>query len=239
MKSREPSEVIQLRSAPAVSMICDLQPAGMLGAESVNPVQVIAETPSWKVVSVGGVIKIKVVAWSVPVEARSTSASPPPKTCRWPVICNAESTSPRNVAVPPNGADQRCVTKCSQDSATIPSVPSARMRNSGSLLPSGRNSAVLVKFRLPVELFANTTTAATHTTITIATSNLRILPFLMGVASFKLVPCDKVSVQNIAGYAAAFISMGSERFLKTAVRRSLDSSLGCNWRETGDMRSDC
>src|SRR5258706_3464677 len=186
MKSRDQSDVIQLRSAPAVSMICDLQPPGLLGAESVKPGQVIAETPNWKVGSVGGVIKIKVVAWSVPVEARSTSASPPPKTCRCPVICSVESTSPRNVAVPPNGADHRCVTKFSQDSATMPTVPSARMRSSGSLLPSGRNNAVFVKFRLPVEVFANVTTAATQTTTTMAASSLRILSCLIGVASFQL-----------------------------------------------------
>src|SRR5258708_31245716 len=155
MKPRGPSDVIQLPRAPAVSMICDLQPPGMLGAESVKPGQVIAETPNWKVVSVGGVIKIKVVAWSVTVEARSTSTPPPPTTCRCPVICSVESTSPRNFAVQPNGADHRCVTKFSQDSATMPTLPSARMRSSGSLLPPGRNNAVFVKLRLPVEAFAN------------------------------------------------------------------------------------
>src|SRR5205814_7419382 len=97
------SEVSDRRSAAAVSIICDLQTAGTdcsaLG-------QVMADTPRVKLLTVGGVRKMRVVACNVPVEPKSTSASPPPKTLRWPGSCSAESISPRKVGALPNEPDQ-------------------------------------------------------------------------------------------------------------------------------------
>src|SRR5437899_218397 len=131
-------------------MTCDVQSPGTAKPLAVGLGQVIAETPSWKLVSVGGVMKMRVVACRVPVEARSTSASPPPKTSRRPRTCRSESTSPRKAGADPNGPDQRWVTNSFQDSPTIAIVPSARTLISGSLVPSGRSNWVFVKVRLPL-----------------------------------------------------------------------------------------
>jgi len=59
------------------------------------------------------------------------------------------------------------------------------MEISGSLFPSGRNSGVLVKVKLPLDVLANAITAA-HTTPRIAAINLRILPCFIVFASSQL-----------------------------------------------------
>src|ERR1051326_7297853 len=95
-------------------------------------------------------MKMSVVAWRVPVDPRSTSASPPPNTWRGPEICSFESTSPRNTGVDPNGPLHKCVTKFSHERLVMAIWPLASIQIAGSLAPSGRSNGVLVKAWLGV-----------------------------------------------------------------------------------------
>src|SRR5512146_749414 len=72
--------------------------------------QEIAETPSLKLLKVGLNKKISVEACSVPVDPRSTSASPLPKTSLLG-FCRAASINPWKVGVDPNGPVHRLVPK--------------------------------------------------------------------------------------------------------------------------------
>src|SRR5438876_2683807 len=105
----------------------------------------MAETPTVNDLTVGGVRKISVVACRVPVEPKSTSASPPPKTSRRPGSWSAESTMPRKVGVKAKGPDQSLVPNVSHDSAVMAIVPFGWMEIAGSLSPSSRSNGVLEK----------------------------------------------------------------------------------------------
>src|SRR5712691_10041347 len=169
-------------------MTCEVQSPGTAKPLAVGLGQVIAETPNWKVVTVGGVTKMRVVACRVPVEARSTSASPPPNTLRGPGTWRSESTSPRKAGVEPNGPDQRCVTNSCQDSPTIAMVPSARTLISGSLVPSGRSNCVFVKVRLPLAV-APLAICTAHKIATAGTLNNQMLRIgLMRLSSWGEIP---------------------------------------------------
>src|SRR5215469_5028392 len=63
---------------------------------------------------------------------------------------------------------------------TIAIVPLPAIEISGSLSPSARNSSVLVKVRLPIDVLPNVTSAATTETPRIAPSHLIVLPFNLG-----------------------------------------------------------
>src|SRR5260370_2522744 len=184
MNSRGPVEVIHWRADYVVWMICAVQFFALKLGMAFG--QEIAETPSWALVNAGFTRKMSVEACSVPVLVVpiSTSASPPPKT-RLPGCCSAASITPWKVGVEPKRPGQRFVPDLSPLSPTIPIVPSAAMEISGSLFPSGRNSGVLVKANVPLDLLANAITAA-HTTPRIAAINLRILPYFIGFASSQL-----------------------------------------------------
>src|SRR5712692_9987023 len=160
MYTREPSEVIQLRSAPAVSIIFDTQ---LLATNpDVGFGQAIAETPICSLTNGGLTRKINVVACSVPVEPKSTSASPPPKT-RLPLRWSAASIAPSSVGVEPNGPSQRLVPKSSQSSPATAIVSLPAILISCSLLPLVRRSGVLLKVKLSVVVPAWTTSATSAT----------------------------------------------------------------------------
>src|SRR5215469_4380236 len=163
-------------------MICALQ--SLLKPDAALP-QVIAETPScpWPL-SVEFPRKIKVVMWRVPVEPKSTSASSPPNTV-LPGCCSAASMMPWKVGFEPKGPVHRLVPNCMSDaspklSPTIPIVPFAAIEISGSLLPSGRESGVLVNIRLPIDVLPNVTNTANTETPKITPSHLIVLPLNLG-----------------------------------------------------------
>src|SRR5436305_11248855 len=130
-------------------MICEMQSPGTANMVEVPLLQVMAETPTVNDLTVGGVRKIKVVACRVPVEPKSTSASPPPKTSRRPGSWSAESTTPRKVGVEPKGPDHRLVPNVSHDSAVMAMVPFGWMEIAGSLSPSASSNGVLEKVTAP------------------------------------------------------------------------------------------
>jgi hypothetical protein len=112
----------------------------------------MADTPNLAPLKVGFNRKINDEAWSVPVEPKSTSASPLPKIV-LPDFCKFASTKPRKVGVEPNGPVQRCVPKKlgsnSHWSPVTASVPLAETEIAGSLSPSARVKGVLEKLKLP------------------------------------------------------------------------------------------
>src|SRR5581483_1050130 len=109
MYTVECSDVIHCRSAPALSSTCEVQ------LEIVNELkvpfgQVTAATPS--VAATNGLLtrKIRLVSWIVPVEPRSISASPPPRTLR-PGCCRAASmisSGTHSLAPTQTAADREC-----------------------------------------------------------------------------------------------------------------------------------
>src|SRR5438105_406822 len=119
-------------------MICDVQEL-MLKLLDVPLGQAIAETPSCALLSGGLTRKIRVLAWSVPVEPKSTSASPPPKI-RLPGFCRAASILPRRLGVLPNWPVQRFVPNSSHDKPVMAMPPFRAIEIAGSLLPSGVTS---------------------------------------------------------------------------------------------------
>ena len=62
-------------------------------------------------------------------------------------------------------------------------VPLAAIEISGSLFPSGRDSSVLVKVRLPINVLPNVTSAANTEIPRIAPSHLIVLPLNLGFIS--------------------------------------------------------
>src|SRR6266540_5799845 len=100
---------------------------------------------------------ISEVACSVPVEPRSTSASPLPNTV-FPAFCKSASSKPRKVGVDANGPVQRWVPyelgSNSHCNPVIASVPFAETEIAGSLSPSGTSNGVLENLKLPGEVAA-------------------------------------------------------------------------------------
>src|SRR6185437_2361821 len=139
-------------------MICLVQPL-MLTLPDVPFGQLMADTPSWAFLKVGLYKKMSVVAWSVPVEPRSTSASPAPKTL-LPGCCSPASMMPWKAGVEPNGPVHRFVPNWpgaglnNHCSPTMAIAPLAPIEISGSLFPSGRVRVVLEKLRLPAVVAA-------------------------------------------------------------------------------------
>src|SRR5512132_2118546 len=107
MYTVECSDVIHWLSDPALSSTCEVQ-LEMLKELEVPPGQVTAATPS--VAATNGLLtrKTRLVSCRVPVEPKSTSASPPPRTLR-PGCCSAASIIPRYVGVEPVGPVHRLV----------------------------------------------------------------------------------------------------------------------------------
>src|SRR5438552_7787866 len=130
-------------------MICEVQSPGTANMVEVPLLQVMAETPTVNDVTGGGVRKIKVVACRVPVEPKSTSASPPPKTSRRPGSWSAESTTQRKVGDYPKGPDHRLGSNFSHDSAVMAMVQFGWMEIAGSLSPSASSNGVLEKVTAP------------------------------------------------------------------------------------------
>src|SRR5215472_11091000 len=108
MYTRAPSEVIHGRSFPAKSMICAVQLL-MSKLDELAPGQVIAATEICA--ARNGLLTgiTSVVACSVPVEPRSTSASPPPNTTANPALVSALSIGPCRFSVEPKLPVQSCV----------------------------------------------------------------------------------------------------------------------------------
>src|SRR5215469_16097053 len=144
-----PSEVIQGRSVPAVSMTCCAHAI----TENVGEAglgQLMADTPVFDL-DCEFSRKMSVVACSRPVEPISTSASPAPKMV-LPGCCRAPSITPCAVGADPKGPVQSCVPNeagsnnhCSE---TIPMVPSLPIDISGSLLPLVSSRGVVVNVGL-------------------------------------------------------------------------------------------
>src|SRR5207249_12329144 len=108
MYTRAPSEVIHGRSFPAKSMICAVQLL-MSKLDEVAPWHVIAAT---KICAVRkGLLTgiTNVVACSVPVERKSTSASLPPNTTAYQELIRALSIGPCRLVVESNWTVQSCV----------------------------------------------------------------------------------------------------------------------------------
>src|SRR5207253_10211771 len=120
-------------------MICEVQWARLLEKSALG--HVMADTPSW-VILVWGLKKAsRVVACSVPVEPRSTSASSPPPTPGAREV----SISPWNTGVCPKDAFQALVANWVHEIETKTVVPSAPLESSGSLPAPGRISGMLTK----------------------------------------------------------------------------------------------
>src|SRR6266849_3248630 len=123
-----------------------------------------AETPNWAVLKPALIRASRVVAWSVPVEPRSTSVSSLPKT-NFPGCWRPASMRPWKVGDDPKGPVQRCVPKKAGTNShwrpTMVIVPLGEMAISGSLTPSGRSRAVLEKVRLPMVVAARADVADT------------------------------------------------------------------------------
>src|SRR5258708_9812383 len=108
MYTRPPSEVIQGRSLPAESIICAVQPF-TLKSDEVGSGHRMAATEicaARKGLLIGITI---VVACSIPVEPRSTLASPPPNTTTKPALVRALSMAPCNFGVTPKLPVHSCV----------------------------------------------------------------------------------------------------------------------------------
>src|SRR6266576_5448635 len=110
MYTRAPSEVIHGRSFPAKSMICAVQLL-MSKLDEVAPWHVIAATEicAERKGLLTGITNV--VACSVPVERKSTSASPPPNTTAYPALVRALSIGPCRFGVEPKSPVQSCVPK--------------------------------------------------------------------------------------------------------------------------------
>src|SRR5215472_3414640 len=100
-----PSEVIHGRSLPARSMICAVQLLRpKLGEVALTHVIAATEiSAAWKGLLTG---ITNVVACSVPVEPKSTSASPPPNTTANPALVRALSIAPWRLGVEPKSPIQ-------------------------------------------------------------------------------------------------------------------------------------
>src|SRR5947209_19872645 len=110
MYTRAPSEVIHGRSFPAKSMICAVQLL-MSKLDEFAPWHVIAATEicAARKGLLTGITNV--VACSVPVEPKSTSASPPPNTTAYPALVRALSIGPCRFGVEPKSPVQSCVPK--------------------------------------------------------------------------------------------------------------------------------
>src|SRR5437870_8331793 len=105
MYTRAPSEVIHGRSFPAKSMICAVQLL-MSKLDEFAPWHVIAATEicAARKGLLTGITNV--VACSVPVEPKSTSASPPPNTTAYPALVRALSIGPCRFGVEPKSPVQ-------------------------------------------------------------------------------------------------------------------------------------
>src|SRR5215467_13460084 len=101
-----PSDVIQGRSVPAVSMTC-CEHAVTENVGEAGLGQLMADTPTVALKILFN-RKMSVVACIRPVEPISTSASPAPKMV-LPGCCSAPSMMPCAVGGDPNGPVQSCV----------------------------------------------------------------------------------------------------------------------------------
>src|SRR5215472_8599536 len=143
-----PSEVIHGRSLPARSMICAVQLL-MLKLGEVAPGQVIAATEICAARN-GLLIGItRVVACSVPVEPRSTSASPPPNTTANPALVSALSIAPWRFGMELKSPVQSCVPKGNNQPKDVIAIKCPLNAISGSLLPLGNSNGVFEKVRVP------------------------------------------------------------------------------------------
>src|SRR6516165_8748989 len=103
-----PSEAIHGRSLPARSMICAVQLL-MSKLGETAPGHVIAATEISALRNGLLIGKTIVVACSVPVEPKSTSASPPPNTTANPALVSALSIAPWRFGVKPKLPVYSCV----------------------------------------------------------------------------------------------------------------------------------
>src|SRR6266480_5943846 len=105
MYTRAPSEVIHGRSFPAKSMICAVQLL-MSKLDEVAPWHVIAATEicAARKGLLTGITNV--VACSVLLEPKSTSASPPPNTTAYPALVRALSIGPCRFGVEPKRSEE-------------------------------------------------------------------------------------------------------------------------------------
>src|SRR2546429_659585 len=148
MYTRAPSEVIHGRSFPAKSMICAVQLL-MSKLDEVAPWHVIAATEicAARKGLLTGITNV--VACSVPVEPKSTSASPPPNTTAYPALVRALSIGPCRFGVEPKSPVQSCVPKGNNQPNDVIAMKCPLNAISGSLLPAGNSNGVLENMRVP------------------------------------------------------------------------------------------
>src|SRR5437016_8584704 len=141
MYTRAPSEVIHGRSFPAKSMICAVQLL-MSKLDEFAPWHVIAATEicAARKGLLTGITNV--VACSVPVEPKSTSASPPPNTTAYPALVRALSIGPCRFGVEPKSPVQSCVPKGNNQPNDVIAMKCPLNAISGSLLPAGNSNGV-------------------------------------------------------------------------------------------------
>src|SRR5438046_2703431 len=146
MYTRAPSEVIHGRSFPAKSMICAVQLL-ISKLDEFAPWHVIAATElcAARKGLLTGITNV--VACSVPVEPKSTSASPPPNTTAYPALVRALSIGPCRFGVEPKSPVQSCVPKGNNQPNDVIAMKCPLNAISGSLLPAG--NGVLENMRVP------------------------------------------------------------------------------------------
>src|SRR6516165_1795766 len=139
-----PSEAIHGRSLPARSMICAVQLLmSKLGETAPGHVIAATEISALRNGLLTG--KTIVVACSVPVEPKSTSASPPPNTTANPALVSALSMAPCRVGVVPKSPVHSCVPlRADHDKASI-AMKLPLKAIPGSLLPKGNVKGVMEK----------------------------------------------------------------------------------------------
>src|SRR2546430_3966284 len=123
------------RSFPAKSMICAVQLL-MSKLDEVAPWHVIAATEicAARKGLLTGITNV--VACSVPVEPKSTSASPPPNTTAYPALVRALSIGPCRFGVEPKSPVQSCVPKGNNQLNDVIAMKCPLNAISGSLLPA-------------------------------------------------------------------------------------------------------
>src|SRR6516225_11324910 len=129
-----PSDVIHGRSLPARSMICAMQLLmSKLGEVASGHAIAATETCAARNGILTGITSV--VACSVPVESRTTSASAPPNTTANPALVSALSIGPWRFGVDPKSPVQSCVPLGADHDNEVIAMKPPSNAISGSLLP--------------------------------------------------------------------------------------------------------
>src|SRR5215472_5734591 len=196
-----PSEVIHERSLPAESMICAVQLL-MSKLVEVAPGQVIAETEICAARNglLTGITRL--VACSVPVEPRSTSASPPPKTTANPALLRALSIDPWRFGVAPKLPLQSCVPLGADHDNEVIAIKLALDAISGSLLPKGNSNGVFENVSVP-DVVPAISGSAIETDTAAAAGDAAAVTVIVALALFAVLLTEVAVSVTVAGLGTA------------------------------------